>query len=145
MFMGDAGSTFLGFMLAGIGAMGNWAEYDAVRLAAPVLVMGVPIFDMTFTTIMRIAEGKVHSVGEWLHYSGKDHFHHSLVDLGLSKTTAVIAIWLVCVVLGLNAIVVRGAHTLEGILMLLQAVFIFTIIGIVIVAGRKRQSGWHLE
>jgi len=144
MFLGDAGSTFIGFMLAGIGAMGGWAQFDMVRIAAPVLVLGVPIFDMTFTTIKRIATGKVHNVTEWLRYSGKDHFHHSLVDLGLSRRTAVMFIWLVAFALGLSGVMVRGAYTLVGIVTLLQAMMIFWIIGILIVVGNQKQTGWHL-
>jgi UDP-GlcNAc:undecaprenyl-phosphate GlcNAc-1-phosphate transferase len=144
MFLGDAGSTFLGFMLAGIGALGGWAQFDIVRIAAPVLVLGVPIFDMTFTTITRIATGKVHNVTEWLRYGGKDHFHHSLVDLGLSRRTAVMFIWLVAFALGLSGVMVRGAYTVVGIVTLLQAMMIFLIIGILIVVGNQKQSGWHL-
>ncbi|NOZ70102.1 MAG: undecaprenyl/decaprenyl-phosphate alpha-N-acetylglucosaminyl 1-phosphate transferase, partial [Deferribacteres bacterium] len=59
IFLGDAGSTFLGFMLAGIAIAGNWAEDNMLRLSIPVLILGVPIFDMTFTTVMRIREKKV--------------------------------------------------------------------------------------
>ena len=54
--MGEAGSTFLGFLLAGIAMIGEWATDDIVKLSIPVIILGVPIFDMIFTTVMRIRE-----------------------------------------------------------------------------------------
>ena len=59
IFLGDAGSTFLGFSLACIAISGNWAQDNVVKLSIPMLVLGVPIFDMIFTTILRIREEKV--------------------------------------------------------------------------------------
>jgi UDP-GlcNAc:undecaprenyl-phosphate GlcNAc-1-phosphate transferase len=143
MFMGDAGSTFLGFLLAGIGATGNWASIDVVRLAAPVLVLAVPIFDMTYTTVMRIKEDKIHNVVEWLQYAGRDHFHHTLVDLGLSKTQAVMFIWLTALAMGLGGVLVRGATAAQGTLAILQAILVFGMVGILLAVGKKRQSGWE--
>jgi UDP-GlcNAc:undecaprenyl-phosphate GlcNAc-1-phosphate transferase len=142
MFMGDAGSTFLGFLLAGIGATGNWASNDVVRLAAPVLILAVPIFDMTYTTVMRIKEDKIHNVVEWLQYASRDHFHHTLVDLGLSKTQAVMFIWLTSLAMGLGGVLVRGATAEQGIVTIAQAVLVFGMVGILIAVGKKRQSGW---
>lgn len=143
MFLGDAGSTFLGFMLAGFGVMGNWAAYDVVRLAAPILVLGVPIFDMTFTTVMRIRDGKVHNVIEWMRYSGRDHFHHSLIDIGFTRNGATYFIWVVCVVLGLSALLVRKNMDIEAFIAVFQAGLIFWMIGALLVIGRRKRSGWE--
>ena len=143
MFMGDAGSTFLGFLLAGIGATGNWASNDVVRLAAPVLVLAVPIFDMTYTTVMRIKEDKIHNVVEWLQYAGRDHFHHTLVDLGLSKKQAVMFIWLTSLAMGLGGVLVRGGTAEQGLLTIAQAVLVFGMVGILLAVGKRRQSGWE--
>jgi len=89
IFLGDAGSTFIGFMLAVIAVMGDWAENHFVSIFVPVFILGVPIFDMTLTTIMRIKEHKVHNVRQWLAYTGKDHFHHRLLDLGFGPRSTV--------------------------------------------------------
>ena len=83
IFMGDAGSDFLGFTLAGIGILGDWGSVNLVGLTVPILILGVPIFDTTLTTVVRIRTGQVRTFGEWIHYTGRDHFHHRLSDLGI--------------------------------------------------------------
>jgi len=142
IFLGDAGSTFLGFMLAGIAVVGNWATNNVVKLFIPILILGVPIFDMIFTTIMRIKEEKVKNLIEWLRYGGKDHFHHYLVDIGLSQSGAVLFIYYLTCSLGLGAVMVSNDTAIEGMLTLLQVSIIFGIIGVLIVVGRRRRSGW---
>ncbi|MBU4479647.1 MAG: undecaprenyl/decaprenyl-phosphate alpha-N-acetylglucosaminyl 1-phosphate transferase [Candidatus Omnitrophica bacterium] len=140
MFLGDAGSTFLGFTLACIAIKGNWAGDNIVKLSIPLLILGVPIFDMIFTTIMRIKEGKVRTVVEWLKYGGKDHFHHYLVDLGLTHFGAVMFIYYLTFSLGLSAIMVSNDTAWEGMLTLLQSSIIFGVIGILIVLGKRRHQ-----
>jgi UDP-GlcNAc:undecaprenyl-phosphate/decaprenyl-phosphate GlcNAc-1-phosphate transferase len=142
MFLGDAGSTFLGFMLATIALAGNWAEGSRVRLMVPILVLGVPIFDMMFTTILRIRDGKVKTFVEWLKYAGKDHFHHYLVEIGLKPRWAVIFIYALTITLGISAVMVSRGSTVTACLTLLQSAIIFWIIATLIVVGRRRCSGW---
>ncbi|NOZ63410.1 MAG: undecaprenyl/decaprenyl-phosphate alpha-N-acetylglucosaminyl 1-phosphate transferase [Caldiserica bacterium] len=62
IFMGDAGSTFLGFTLAALSIMGSWAYNVFVAVSVPLLVLFVPVFDTTLITILRIKEGKVKTV-----------------------------------------------------------------------------------
>ncbi len=140
VFLGDAGSTFIGFILASIGLIGYWAEGDPVRLSIPILILGVPIFDMVFTTVMRIAEKKIKSVSEWLKYAGKDHFHHYLFDIGLASPGAVIFIYFTSVLLGLSAIIVSRAYPIMALLAIMQGCIVFGMIGVLIVLGNKRGS-----
>ncbi len=144
MFLGDAGSMFLGFSLACIALTGNWASDNIVRLSIPVLILGVPIFDMIFTTVMRIREGKVKTIIEWLRYGGKDHFHHYLVDLGLTQRQVVFFIYYLTLSLGLGAIMVSNDTAKEGVLTILQSSIVFCVIGILIVMG-KRSHHKHCE
>ena len=118
------------------------AEGSRVRLTVPLLILGVPIFDMIFTTIMRVAEGKVKTLVEWLKYAGKDHFHHYLVDIGLKTRWAAVFIFAVTIFLGISAVMVSRASTVEAYLSILQATIIFWIIATLIVVGSKRRSGW---
>jgi UDP-GlcNAc:undecaprenyl-phosphate GlcNAc-1-phosphate transferase len=141
-FLGEAGSTLLGFFLAGIGLMGNWAQDNVVRLFIPILILGEPIFDMIFTTIMRIKEEKVKTIVEWLQYGGKDHFHHYLVDIGLRPWGAVLFIFLITISLGISALMVSNDVAIEGLLTLCQASIIFVVIAVLIVVGKRRRSGW---
>ncbi|MEW6009192.1 MAG: MraY family glycosyltransferase [Candidatus Omnitrophota bacterium] len=142
IFLGESGSTFLGFLLATLAIMGVWAEDNFVGVCIPVLILGVPIFDMILTTIMRIKEKKVASIKEWLEYTGKDHFHHRLVDLGLSPGGAVIFIYLVNICLGISAMALLRATWKIAILLIIQAASIFAMIGVLMVVASRRQSGW---
>ncbi len=142
IFLGESGSTFLGFTLACLALQGHWAADNVVKLFIPVLILGVPIFDMVFTTIMRVKEGKVKTIVEWLQYGGKDHFHHYLVDVGLSPLGAVIFIYSINISLGISAIMVSNDTVLEGILSLYQAAIIFGVVATLMVIGKHRRSGW---
>jgi len=142
IFLGDAGSMFLGFNLAGIALIGNWAQDNIVKISIPVLILGVPIFDMIFTTIMRIREAKIKTMLEWLQYGGKDHFHHYLVDLGMQPLGAVVFIYFVTLSLGISAVMVSNDRAFEAFLTLTQASIIFGIIAALIVVGRRHRSGW---
>ncbi|MCM8780895.1 MAG: undecaprenyl/decaprenyl-phosphate alpha-N-acetylglucosaminyl 1-phosphate transferase [Candidatus Omnitrophica bacterium] len=142
IFLGDAGSTLLGFLLAYISLAGNWAQDNVVKISIPILILGVPIFDMIFTTIMRIREEKIKTLIQWLQYGGRDHFHHYLVDLGLLPKGAVVFIYFVSLSLGLSAIVLSDDSAWEAFLTLLQASIIFGIIATLIVVGKRRRSGW---
>jgi len=138
IFLGDAGSTFLGFTLAGIAVMGQWAEERFVNIAIPVLILGVPIFDVTFTTVVRVGTGQVRSFGGWLSYTGRDHFHHRLLDIGLGRNWAVLTIYVISVWLGLSALVLKGATDTDALLVLIQAGIIFFLIGYFMLFVEKR-------
>ena len=137
MFLGDTGSTFLGFMLASLALHGNWAEDNIVKLTVPVLILGVPIFDMVFTTVMRIKEGKISSVIEWLEYGGKDHFHHRLMDLGFYSAGSLLFISFINISFGISAILVSNENGLIGSLSVFQAGIIFAGIGVLMVMGNN--------
>jgi len=109
IFMGDTGSTFLGFSLASLAIMGSWSfQYSAMTaIAVPFLILGVFIFDTTLITILRIKDDKVHNFMEWIGHVDTDHFSHRLVALGLSQRQAVIFIYFCAVGLGLSAIFIQ--------------------------------------
>lgn len=129
IFIGDGGSNFIGFTIAAIGIMGQWGDASSsVNLIVPILVLGVPIFDTTLTTVMRIKNGHVRSFSEWVRFTGKDHFHHRLVEIGLTPKKAVIAIYLVSISLGIGATVLRKSEGVDAYLLLMQAFILFGMI-----------------
>jgi len=140
IFLGSAGSTFIGFTIAVMAVMGNWAEDNVVKLTVPILILGVPIFDMVLTTIMRIKEEKISTIKGWLKYAGKDHFHHRLLDLGLHKTEAAFFIYCVSISFGIGAIMVSNEKAAVGILSIMQAFIIFAVIAILMVVGNRIQA-----
>ncbi|MCE5199212.1 undecaprenyl/decaprenyl-phosphate alpha-N-acetylglucosaminyl 1-phosphate transferase, partial [bacterium] len=78
IFMGTVGAQFLGFMLAGISIAGAFKIAAFVAVAAPVLVLGVPLFDTAFVVLRRIATGK--RIDE----ADTSHLHHRLTSKGFS-------------------------------------------------------------
>ena len=141
IFLGDAGSTFLGFTLAGIAVMGGWAEKNPkVALSLPIIILSVFIFDMIYITIARVWDGRVRSFKGWIEYTGKDHLHHRLVTLGFNETQTVLLIYLIAACLGLGGINLLATEELRIYLEFIQAFFIFIIIVILMITGRKLAS-----
>lgn len=130
-FLGDAGSTLLGFSIASIAIVGQWGGTGATTLdvIVPLLILGVPIFDTTFITVTRFADGRIRTFREWIEYTGRDHIHHRLMDLGLSKHDTVGFICVISIILALSAITLKNATGFLAILSLLQGVIILTIVG----------------
>lgn len=139
IFLGDAGSTFLGFMLAGLAVMGYWSESRIVSFANPVLIFWVLIFDMTYITVERVVSGKVRTVKEWIDYVGTDHLHHRLFYLLGDKWKAVLTIFLFSAALGLSSIALRYARMIDSILLVCQAGLIAIIFSFLEYVGRKSQ------
>ena len=129
IFMGDAGSNFLGFTLAGIGIMGDWGRGDLIDIVVPVLILGVPIFDTTLTTVVRVWSGQMKTFNQWIAFTGRDHFHHRLADLGLGNRKSVLVIYTVTAWAGLSALLMKDASGFYTILGVMQSGIIFLLIG----------------
>ncbi len=102
IFMGDMGSQVLGFTLAVLAIKLRFATAPGITTwAVPLLVLGLPIFDITLVVFTRLREGR--SPAE----AGKDHTSHRLNQMGLSPRRTVLTLYAVCVLLGVDAIVVN--------------------------------------
>lgn len=142
IFLGDTGSTTIGFTLAALGIMGVWSTGNPlISFSVPVIVLGIPIFDMTYTTIDRFYLGKVRNLSEWFSYTGRDHFHHSLLNIGMSQRHVVLFIYLVGITLGFSAVVITTGSMQHMFLLLLQAMCVFLIIAILMRFGEKIGDG----
>ncbi|MBN3039025.1 MAG: hypothetical protein JW869_06390 [Candidatus Omnitrophica bacterium] len=126
IFMGDCGSQFLGATIAAIAAIGTTGHISnvAVTLAVPVLILGVPIFDTTFVTLMRKLSGKPVSQG------GKDHTSHRLVFLGLSERRTVLLLYLLSILFGLIALLYARMNIIVVSILAALAVIILFFFGI---------------
>jgi UDP-GlcNAc:undecaprenyl-phosphate GlcNAc-1-phosphate transferase len=141
IFLGDSGASFIGFTLAGLAVMGEWSDDDPmVALMTPALILGVPLFDIAFVSVARVLSGKVHTVHEWLAYTGKDHIHHRFEALGLRKSETVLMLYLISATLGLSAMLLEKATRQQAFLLLVQAACVLTIIAMLEGVGRGRTS-----
>ena len=107
IFLGDAGSTFVGFMLAVCCALGTFYEAPITGPAAgvhgsgnhvifaPLCVLAVPLYDFATVLTIRVRDGASPFRAD------RNHFSHRLADRGLSKPGAVKTVWLCTLVTGL--------------------------------------------
>jgi UDP-GlcNAc:undecaprenyl-phosphate GlcNAc-1-phosphate transferase len=120
IYMGDAGSLYLGFLLAYLALKLRFDAPDDVTFLVPILVLGVPILDTVLVTVSRLAHRRSPFRG------GLDHLSHRLVRLGLPVRAAVGTIYVATASLGLVALVVSrvdrtSAYLLAGLAVALGA------------------------
>ena len=87
IFMGEAGSAFLGFTLGTISIMGMIKSYTTLAIVIPLVVLGLPIFDTAFAIIRRLIKHKPISEGD------KDHTHHQFLKMNFSQRKTVLIIY----------------------------------------------------
>ena len=110
IFMGDAGSLFLGFVLAAVGIKLRFPEgLRIVTWMVPVLILGLPLFDTALVIVSRLRRGL-----NPLTTPGKDHVSHRLVAMGYTRREAVLICYLICTALGVLALFITQANIMEG-------------------------------
>jgi UDP-GlcNAc:undecaprenyl-phosphate/decaprenyl-phosphate GlcNAc-1-phosphate transferase len=141
LFMGDAGSNFLGFLLGALTVAGTFTRddpgkpYSPYGVLAPLLVMAVPLYDMTSVILIRLSEGRSPFVGD------RRHFSHRLVARGLTPRQAVWTIDLVTLAGGAGALLL---HRLDGPGACVVAVQTFSLLGVVAIlelAANRTEEG----
>ncbi len=113
IFMGDTGSMFLGFMLAGISVIGAVKSAATIALIVPILALGLPILDTTFAIVRRYRGGVP------IFKPDKGHLHHRLLDLGFTQRQAVLLMYVISALLGLSAVVLNEVSSGIAILIVL--------------------------
>ena len=98
IFMGDTGSTFLGFILATVSIQGLFKYYAVISFLVPFIILGLPILDTTVAFTRRILRGQSPMVAD------RSHIHHKLIDMGLNQKQAVSTLYIISGVLGLSAV-----------------------------------------
>ncbi len=114
IFMGDGGSYLVGFLIAVAMLMATFAGRSdrPHAVLAPLCAMAVPLYDMTTVLWIRIREGRSPFMGD------RSHFSHRLVELGLSRTQAVLTIYLVTATCGLAAVLLTHVSIVQAIAVL---------------------------
>ena len=113
IFMGDTGSTFLGFILAVVSIQGLFKFYAIISFAVPFLMLGLPIFDTCFAILRRVSHGQSPMSPD------RGHIHHRLIDMGFSQKQAVAVLYIISAILGLSAVVLTTAGAEKAMLLLL--------------------------
>ena len=122
IFMGDTGSTFLGFMLATLSIQGVFKSYAVISFAVPLLILGLPLFDALFAMIRRILRGQSPMTAD------RGHLHHRLVDMGFSQKQTVFILYAISGVVGITAVLLAESGVLRALLLVI-CVLILLLIG----------------
>lgn len=133
IFMGDTGSTFLGYMLATVSIMGLFKFYAVISFAVPFLILGLPIFDTANAIIRRVAAGRSPMSPD------RGHVHHKLIDMGFNQKQAVAILYAISATLGLTAVVLTSSGEVKAIVLLL-AVLVAILVGAGIIYGAEHWS-----
>lgn len=116
IFMGDTGSTFLGYILATASIMGLFKYYAIISFAVPFLILGLPIFDTLFAMCRRILNGQSPMQAD------RGHVHHKLIDMGFTQKQTVAILYAISGVLGLSAVVLASSGELKTLLLILTII-----------------------
>ncbi|MBI4560757.1 MAG: glycosyl transferase, partial [Candidatus Rokubacteria bacterium] len=133
IFMGDAGSYFLGVFLAGLSLIAQFPYSRGITavLALPVLILLVPIFDTAFVTITRLFSGRPLAVG------GRDHTSHRLVSVGVSERWAVVFFYGITASSGILAILSYQVGFSYSVVLLSLLVLVVVLLGVYLAGVRQ--------
>ncbi len=141
LFMGDAGSMVIGVVLAVISVrttyfdpqspaptLGHW--YGVLM---PLMVMAIPLYDITSVTLIRVSRGLSPFKGD------HNHFSHRLVRRGLSQRRAVLVVWACTLACGLGGVMLGSLEQWQAVIAACQTGAIITLLAAMDSRGRKRR------
>ncbi|MFH0955896.1 MAG: MraY family glycosyltransferase [Candidatus Falkowbacteria bacterium] len=108
IFLGEGGSLFLGY------ALGVLAIISGGKIAIALLVMGLPILDVAWTIIRRLAAGK-----NPFKFADRKHLHFRLLNMGLSVKKAVLLFYFISIIFGLAALFLQSKGKVLALVALL--------------------------
>jgi UDP-GlcNAc:undecaprenyl-phosphate/decaprenyl-phosphate GlcNAc-1-phosphate transferase len=137
LFMGDAGSNFLGFLLGTLTVVGTFTRepYSRCSVLAPLLVMAVPLYDMCSVIVIRLREGRSPFKGD------RRHFSHRLVARGLTPPQAVGTIDLVTLAGGLGALLLPLLEWPAAAVVMAQTVSLLGVVAILEFSASRSEQG----
>jgi len=136
IFLGDAGSMFIGYMLAVLTIIASYYKEGFpthLPVVMPILILAVPIFDTLSVILIRIKRREPIFVGD------NNHFSHRLVALGFSQRGAVLFIYLISFCLGITATLLTQVNILGAIIIFIQGALVLSIIALLESAAKRKK------
>ncbi len=128
IYMGDAGSLVIGYLLAVLSAMTTYVRpgetFYAYGIFVPFVVMAIPIYDTISVMTLRIRERRSPMVGD------RSHFSHRLVKRGMSMRTAVKTIYLCTAATAIAGTLLVRVDKIGAVLVLAQVLAILLILAL---------------
>jgi len=138
IFMGDAGSLFVGFFLSVVTVFFTFTEKKLFTenllfpILMPLIIFLVPLYDTGSVIVIRIRQGRS------IFQADRSHFSHRLVDLGMTPREAVLIIYLVTFALSLAATVLYFLKLGPSLIILIQSAAMMSLIALLERAGKRR-------
>lgn len=120
IFLGEAGSTFIGLML------GVLSVILGAKIATALLVMGIPILDVAWAIIRRMYYKQSPFKAD------KSHLHHRLLDIGLSQKQAVLSLWTISAIFGATALFLQSKGKLIALIILFILMLVLALATVVL-------------
>lgn len=134
VFMGDAGSQFLGFVTACLALQVSQSESAPISAALPLLLLGLPVLDTLTVMSIRLREGRSPFSPD------RNHLHHQIITIGFRHNEAVAIIYVLQVLLLAIAFLLRYAD--DHLLLAIYGGFCALLLGVLHIAKR---SGWQFH
>lgn len=112
-FMGDCGALFLGFVLGALALMGLAKGATVVSVFIPFIILGFPVFDTFCAIIRRLFLRKP------IFEADKMHLHQTLLSLGLTQRQTVLVIYVICLLMGMCAVLMAILTSAQAMLLLI--------------------------
>jgi UDP-GlcNAc:undecaprenyl-phosphate GlcNAc-1-phosphate transferase len=133
IFMGDGGAYFIGFLLATSTLTATFSGYQVASqtVYVPLLIFAVPIYDTTTVILIRLRNRKSFFIGD------KNHFSHRLVSLGLSRTQAVLTVYLTTTICCFGSLLLYKVDFYGATLIFVQTFLVLLLIAILEHTGSR--------
>lgn len=129
VYMGDTGSTFLGYVLAVCSCIGVFKSYAILSVVLSILAMALPILDTLFAMIRRAINHKP------IMSPDRGHLHHRLIDAGYTNKQAVIILYSMSLISAVVAVLIAIQDVKATIV-----VFVFFLVLILMMLAYKKRT-----
>ncbi len=126
IFMGDAGSLVLGFVLAVLSIGTSYSKVNNIALYAPILILGIPIYDTFLVMILRFKQGKN------IFQGSPDHFALRLEKLGFSRRKVVVTTYIASIGLSTAALMISKVNFRWAVAIYILVALISLRVGIIL-------------
>ena len=133
IFMGDSGALYAGFLLATLSITGIVSTNRGISMYLPILILAIPIMDVTFSSTRRILKGKSPFVAD------SEHIHHKLLHAGYSQDRLVLLLAGFSMVCALIAIIIVSTRQ-KFILITLSLIAVLLILNAVSKLIKKKEN-----
>jgi UDP-GlcNAc:undecaprenyl-phosphate/decaprenyl-phosphate GlcNAc-1-phosphate transferase len=128
IFLGNNGAFSIGFFLGALSILGVWSTYPLKAIIIPIFILGTPIYDLTFTTILRFKNGWIKTIPQAIKWCGNDHLAHRLKNLKLSDALVAFLIYILAAIFGLGAFVLANPYLPTSTFYFLVIIFVIFLV-----------------